>query len=146
MELIEKIKEVELAYVQNSKYIHNMQSKKGKANIFFKDEPTNPHDKEAIQIFTLNRDKEEIFLGYIKKNDVHTIFTDEAEELYQDAQCHLIEWEDAKSDKNWGKIKEVIKEPIFTSSELEKIKELISKNAYRFRFEYDTQSGYIFLP
>jgi len=136
--------EIELVFTPNEKYIHNMQSRKGKANIFYRDEPTNPYDKEAVKIFTFNRKKEEVFLGYIKKNEIQTIFTDEAEKLYEDIQCHLISWEDAKRDKNWGKIKEIVKEPIFTKNELDHIKNEISKGNYRFRFDYEMGYGYLF--
>ncbi len=135
---------IELVFIPDSKYIHNMQSFKGKANIFYKDEPTNKFDAEAIQIFTRNKKKEEIFLGYIKKNDVETIYTDEAEELYENAHCGSVKWEDAKADENWAKVKEVVKEPIFTGAELEQIKNDIENNVYRFRYNHYEGHGYLF--
>lgn len=138
------MKEIELIFIPKNVYVRNMQSHRGKANIFYKDEPTNPHDPEAVQIFTLDKKKEEIFLGYIKKNEVNTIFTDEANELYSMAECGEMMWEDAKLDENWAKVKEVIKTPIFKGEKLEQVKKDIAKGIYRFRYDYDAGYGYLF--
>lgn len=138
------MKEIELVFIPDSKYVHNMQSAKGKGNIFYKDEPSNKYDAEAIAIYTINQAKEEIFLGYIKKNNVQTIFTERANDLYEMAQCHEMSWEEAKADEKWAEVKEIIKEPIYTSNQLGQIKKDILNGIYKFRYEYDVGYGYLF--
>jgi len=144
--------EIELVFIPDDKYIHNMQSQRGKANIFYKDEPENKYDSEAIAVYTLNREKEEVFLGYIKKNDVDIVYTQEAQKLYEYAQSggwsegvdDPFSWETAKANENWGKVEEVIKTPIYTKEELEQIKRDIEDGKYRFRYDFDMSYGYLF--
>ena len=138
------LNKIELCFIPETKYIKNINSKKGKANIFYEIETTNKYDNEAIAIYTLNQKKEKIFLGYIKKNEVETIFTDAANELYEDAE-RFDNWQENKLNKNWAEVKEKIKTPIFTKEELEKIKENINNNLYNFRFEFEENIGYLFL-
>ena len=142
---MEKYLFVEL-YLPNkkiTKYIRNIQSAKGKASIYFKDEKDNPYDSEAIAIFTKDKQKNEIFLGYIKKNNVEKEYTFEANELYHQATTGELSWEEARSYENWNKYT-TSKTPIWSSEDLEKIKDLINQNFYNYRFSYAENQGYLF--
>ncbi len=142
---MEKYSIVEL-YLPSKKitrYIKNIQSIKGKASIYYKDEKDNPYDSEAIAIFTKDKQKNEIFLGYIKKNNVEKEYTFEANELYHQATMGEIAWEVARDDENWNQYT-IVKTPIWTSEDLEKIKDLINQNFYNYRFSYEENNGYLF--
>ncbi len=48
-------------------YITNIKRKNSKTGIYYKDEPENQYDNEAIAIYTKNAKDKEIKLGYVQK-------------------------------------------------------------------------------
>lgn len=135
---------LKLSFTPKISYITNIQSHKGKANIFYKIENENIYDKEAIAIYTLNRAKEEIFLGYLTKRTCEVIYTNKANDLYYMANSGEMTWEEAKNSNHWAEIKEKIFTDIYTKEQLEEILLNIESKKYKFIYCYQSENGFLF--
>jgi len=99
-----------------TRYIINIQSKNGKAGLYWKDEPENPFDSEAVAIYTKKANGEEVKLGYIQKK----IF------LSKDA------------DEN------NVYEHIMDDFKMKVLKNQIDKGVMRFYWDFYEETGWLF--
>lgn len=151
---IEKLQEeyinlTPLKYIKdNQKYIMNIQSEKGKGGIYCEIIDIEA-DKNSIGVFTNKRDKTKVFLGYVRKNEY--IFTSRAEELYNEYQYELYEncneynsnkIDEIKSKDGWAE-KEA--KELYTKEELDNIFIAINEDKYNFRYDFNSESSYLFL-
>jgi len=141
--------------IHETKYIRNIQSHRGKANIHYEIEENNEYDNEAILIYTYNRKKEKIKIGYIQKKEfVNHIYSERAEALYEEYQNMLFQNGkdyyddnilDLKSHEKWAEVIDTVYNYLHTEEELEQIKKDIENGFYNFVYDYDEKCGYLIL-
>jgi len=137
------------------KYITNIQSHKGKGNISFEIETTNPYDNEAILIKTIKRDNSIVKLGYVQKKEfIDRQYTKAASELYFEYQDILCEnggdYNDPrilelKSNPKWAENTGNIYNELHSKEELEQIKSQIDMGIMNFVYDYYEDCGYLIL-
>lgn len=146
--------EIRLCNKKLSKYVKNMQTERGKANLIceLEDHPEDPH---AMKIYTLNGKKEKIFVSYVCKNNymftakanaLYQKYNDRVEELISDYghmedTAYSIAFDEYSIKSNWAKNEKV---GIYADEELTEIFNDINSGAYRLRYDYDLNELYLF--